>query len=36
MAESAKGSDLVLEAVVEAEVACNAKEFFSLPQNQIQ
>lgn len=34
--ESAKGSDLVLEAVVEAEVAHNAKEFFSLPQNQIQ
>ncbi|KAG8499740.1 hypothetical protein CXB51_006293 [Gossypium anomalum] len=33
--ESAKGSDLVLEAVVEAEVAHNAKEFFSLPQNQI-
>ncbi|KAA3485423.1 sec-independent protein translocase protein TatB-like [Gossypium australe] len=34
--ETAKGSDLVLEAVVEAEVAHNAKEFFSLPQNQIQ
>ncbi|GMJ01925.1 mitochondrial TatB-like [Hibiscus trionum] len=34
--EIVKGSDLVLEAVVEAEVARNAKEFFSLPQNQIQ
>ncbi|GMI64215.1 mitochondrial TatB-like [Hibiscus trionum] len=34
--EGAKGSDHVLEAVVEAEVARNAKEFFSLPQNQIQ
>ncbi|XP_048431986.1 uncharacterized protein LOC103941103 [Pyrus x bretschneideri] len=31
-----EGSDLVLEAVVEAEVACNAKEFFSQPENQIQ
>lgn len=34
--ESAKGSDILLEAVVEAEVARNAKDFFSLPQNQIQ
>ncbi|XP_022739470.1 uncharacterized protein LOC111291747 isoform X2 [Durio zibethinus] len=34
--ESAKGSDIVLEAVMEAEVARNAKDFFSLPQNQIQ
>ncbi|KAE8677653.1 magnesium transporter MRS2-I-like [Hibiscus syriacus] len=34
--EGAKGSDRVLEAIVEAEVARNAKEFFSLPQNQIQ
>ncbi|XP_039071192.1 sec-independent protein translocase protein TatB-like isoform X2 [Hibiscus syriacus] len=34
--EGAKASDIVLEAVVEAEVARNAKEFFSLPQNQIQ
>ncbi|XVF28712.1 hypothetical protein REPUB_Repub15cG0053700 [Reevesia pubescens] len=34
--KSAKGSDIVLEAVAEAEVACNAKDFFSLPQNQIQ
>ncbi|KAL1329715.1 hypothetical protein HN51_046888 [Arachis hypogaea] len=29
-----KGSDIVLEAIVEAEVAHNAKEFFSQPQNQ--
>ncbi|XWS08866.1 hypothetical protein CRYUN_Cryun40dG0037200 [Craigia yunnanensis] len=34
--ESAKGSDIVLEAVVEAEVARIAKDFFSQPQNQIQ
>ncbi|XP_021290750.1 uncharacterized protein LOC110421478 isoform X2 [Herrania umbratica] len=34
--ESAKGSDIVLEAVLEAEVARNAKDFFSLPQNQLQ
>ncbi|XVE81742.1 hypothetical protein DITRI_Ditri15bG0089700 [Diplodiscus trichospermus] len=33
--ESAKGSDIVVEGVVEAEVARNAKDFFSLPQNQI-
>lgn len=33
---SAKGADIVLEAVVEAEVARNAKDFFSQPQNQIQ
>ncbi|KAF5452735.1 hypothetical protein F2P56_027703 [Juglans regia] len=32
---SAKGSDIVLEAVLEAEVARNAKDFFSQPQNQI-
>ncbi|XP_038713084.1 sec-independent protein translocase protein TatB-like [Tripterygium wilfordii] len=31
-----KGSDIVLEAIVEAEVAHNAKEFFSQPQNQIK
>lgn len=31
----AKGSDIVLEAILEAEVAHNAKEFFSKPQNQI-
>ncbi|MEI4867077.1 hypothetical protein, partial [Klebsiella pneumoniae] len=30
------GSDLVLEAIAEAEVARNAKEFFSQPQNQIK
>ncbi|KAH7543977.1 hypothetical protein JRO89_XS15G0076000 [Xanthoceras sorbifolium] len=34
--ESAKGSDILLEAVIEAEVAHNAKDFFSQPQNQIQ
>ncbi|KAG6664778.1 sec-independent protein translocase protein TatB isoform X2 [Carya illinoinensis] len=32
---STKGSDIVLEAVLEAEVARNAKDFFSQPQNQI-
>ncbi|KAF8021780.1 hypothetical protein BT93_G2037 [Corymbia citriodora subsp. variegata] len=31
-----KGSDIVLEAMLEAEVARNAKEFFSQPQNQIK
>lgn len=36
VAESVKGSDIVLEAIVEAEVAHNAKDFFSQPQNQIQ
>ncbi|KEH42622.1 hypothetical protein MtrunA17_Chr1g0184851 [Medicago truncatula] len=30
-----KGSDIVQEAILEAEVAHNAKEFFSQPQNQI-
>lgn len=30
-----KGSDIVQEAILEAEVAHNAKEFFSHPQNQI-
>ncbi|KAK3190234.1 hypothetical protein Dsin_029795 [Dipteronia sinensis] len=34
--ESVKGSDILLEAVIEAEVAPNAKDFFSQPQNQIQ
>lgn len=32
----AKGSDIVLEAILEAEVANNAKEFFSQPQNQLK
>jgi hypothetical protein len=36
VAGSAKGADIVLEAVVEAEVARSAKDFFSQPQNQIQ
>ena len=36
VAESVKGSDIVLEAIVEAEVAHTAKDFFSQPQNQIQ
>uniref|UniRef100_A0A2P2JY99 Uncharacterized protein n=1 Tax=Rhizophora mucronata TaxID=61149 RepID=A0A2P2JY99_RHIMU len=31
-----KGSDIVLEAILEAEVAHNAKEFFAQPQNQIK
>ncbi|PKA56968.1 hypothetical protein AXF42_Ash002272 [Apostasia shenzhenica] len=30
-----KGSDIVLEAIVEAEVAHSAKQFFSLPENQL-
>ncbi|ONK63250.1 uncharacterized protein A4U43_C07F12930 [Asparagus officinalis] len=30
-----KGSDIVLEAILEAEVAQNAKHFFSQPENQI-
>ncbi|CAD5183286.1 unnamed protein product [Musa acuminata subsp. malaccensis] len=33
--EEAKGCDILLEAVVEAEVARNAKDFFAQPQNQI-
>lgn len=36
MPENVKGSDIVLEAVVEAEVARNAKDFFSQPENQMQ
>lgn len=32
----ATGSDIILEAVLEAEVARNAKEFFSKPENQIK
>ncbi|BBG96699.1 hypothetical protein Prudu_005572, partial [Prunus dulcis] len=35
MAENVKGTDIVLEALVEAEVARNAKDFFSQPENQI-
>ncbi|PSS06341.1 Sec-independent protein translocase protein like [Actinidia chinensis var. chinensis] len=34
--ENAKGSDIVLEAVLEAEVARNAKEFFAQHQDQIK
>ncbi|KAM5552944.1 sec-independent protein translocase protein TatB [Rosa sericea] len=34
--ENVEGSDIVLEAVLEAEVARNAKDFFSQPENQIQ
>lgn len=34
--ENAKGSDIVLEAILEAEVAHNAKDFFSRPENQIK
>ncbi|XP_063937627.1 uncharacterized protein LOC108193651 isoform X2 [Daucus carota subsp. sativus] len=33
---SVSGSDLVLEAIVEAEVANNAKQFFAQPQNQLK
>ena len=36
MTENVEGSDIVLEAVVEAEVARNAKDFFSQPENQIK
>ncbi|XP_015055227.1 uncharacterized protein LOC107001756 isoform X2 [Solanum pennellii] len=32
----AKGSDIMLEAILEAEVANNAKEFFSQPPNQVK
>ncbi|KAL6968247.1 hypothetical protein U1Q18_034049 [Sarracenia purpurea var. burkii] len=34
--DNAKGSDIVLEAILEAEVARNAKEFFAQHQNQIK
>ncbi|KAK7355870.1 hypothetical protein VNO80_15134 [Phaseolus coccineus] len=34
--DDVKGSDIVLEAILEAEVAHNAKEFFSQPQNQVK
>lgn len=34
--EGAKGSDILLEAVLESEVAHNAKDFFSQPENQIK
>ncbi|XP_059660417.1 uncharacterized protein LOC132306864 [Cornus florida] len=34
--DEAKGSDIVLEAILEAEVARNAKDFFAQPQNQIK
>ncbi|KAL1807547.1 hypothetical protein ACET3Z_024537 [Daucus carota] len=33
---SVSGSDLLLEAIVEAEVANNAKQFFAQPQNQLK
>lgn len=32
---SPHGSDILLEAIIEAEVAHNAKDFFAQPQNQI-
>ncbi|CAH9098289.1 unnamed protein product [Cuscuta europaea] len=35
-AAEAKGSDIVLEAIIEADVAQNAKKFFSQPQNQMK
>lgn len=34
--EEFKGSDIMLEAVLEAEVAHNAKEFFSSHQSQMK
>ncbi|KAM3378235.1 sec-independent protein translocase protein TatB isoform X1 [Capsicum galapagoense] len=34
--DEAKGSDIVLEAILEAEVANNAKEFFSQSPNQLK
>ncbi|CAN4108684.1 unnamed protein product [Withania somnifera] len=34
--DKATGSDIVLEAILEAEVANNAKEFFSQPPNQLK
>ncbi|XP_020104979.1 uncharacterized protein LOC109721665 [Ananas comosus] len=33
--DEVQGSDVVLEAILEAEVASNAQEFFSQPQNQL-
>ncbi|PKU63340.1 uncharacterized protein LOC110106876 [Dendrobium catenatum] len=33
--DDVKGSDILHEAIVEAEVAKNAKQFFSQPENQI-
>lgn len=33
--DEARGSDIMLEAVLEAEVACKAKHFFSQSQNQL-
>lgn len=35
MTGDANGSDIMLEAILEAEVAQNAKQFFAQPQNQI-
>ncbi|PHT84878.1 hypothetical protein T459_13321 [Capsicum annuum] len=34
--DGAKGSDIVLEAILEADVAKNVKEFFSQPQNHLR
>ncbi|CAK7346491.1 unnamed protein product [Dovyalis caffra] len=34
--DDVSGSDIVLEAILEAEVAHNAKDFFSQPENQIK
>lgn len=33
--EETTGSDILLEAILEAEVATNAKQFFSQPENQL-
>ncbi|XP_065872243.1 uncharacterized protein [Euphorbia lathyris] len=35
-ADDVKGSDIVLEAILEADVAHNAKQFFAQPQNKIK
>lgn len=36
LTDDVKGSDVLLEAILEAEVAHNAKDFFAQPQNQIK
>ncbi|CAI0434265.1 unnamed protein product [Linum tenue] len=36
IADKLNGSDIMLEAIVEAEVAHNAKRFFAQPENQIK
>lgn len=36
LADVVNGSDIVLEAILEAEVAHSAKDFFAQPTNQIK